>query len=176
MRTQVGIIGAGPAGLILSKLLHDNGIENVVLERRSAEYVLGRIRAGVLEQGSVDLLHRAGVGERLSHEGLIHNGIDLSFDGARHRIDFAALTGRAVTVYGQTEVTRDLMDALKADGKAPIYEAEATWIEDIDGERPRIVFRHRRQRRRASLRFRRRLRRLSRRQPPQRARVGADDL
>ena len=142
LRTQIGIIGAGPAGLILSKLLHDAGIENVVLERRSAEYVLGRIRAGVLEQGSVDLLHRAGVGERLSHEGLIHKGIDLCFDGARHRIDFTALIGRGVTIYGQTEVTRDLMEALKAGGKEPRYEAEATRIEDIGGERPRIAFRH----------------------------------
>ncbi len=141
MRTQVGIIGAGPAGLILSKLLHDAGIENIVVERRSAEYVLGRIRAGVLEQGTVDLLQRAGVGERLSREGLIHNGIELCFRETRHRIDLGDLCGRGVTVYGQTEVTRDLMDALKAGGQEPLYEAEATRIEDVDGDQPRIVVR-----------------------------------
>jgi p-hydroxybenzoate 3-monooxygenase len=141
LRTQVGIIGAGPAGLLLSKLLHDRGIDNVVLERRSAEYVLGRIRAGVLEQGTVDLLDEAGVGERLHREALVHDGVELSFAGERHRIDFAGLTGRSVTVYGQTEVTRDLMHALAERSAPPLYETEAARIENFDGERPRIVYR-----------------------------------
>ena len=141
MRTQVGIIGAGPAGLILSKLLHDSGIENVVLERRSAEYVLSRVRAGVLERGTVDLLDRAGIGERLHREGLVHEGIDIAFSGARHRIDFAGLTQGAVTIYGQTEITRDLMQALDERSWSPLYEAEALGIEDFESERPRIRFR-----------------------------------
>ena len=106
MRTQVAIIGAGPAGLMLGRLLDLNGIDNVILERRSADYVLGRIRAGVLEQGSVDLMERAQVAERLHAEGLIHHGTDLNFDGDRLRIDFTGLVGRHVMVYGQTEVTR----------------------------------------------------------------------
>ena len=116
MRTQVAIIGAGPAGLLLAHLLHRAGIDAVLLERQSADYVLGRIRAGVLEAGSVDLLKDAGLGERLSREGLPHHGVELSFAGARHRIDFADLVGRTVTVYGQTEVTRDLMQARAASG------------------------------------------------------------
>ena len=141
MRTQVGIIGAGPAGLILSKLLHDAGIENVVLERRSADYVLGRVRAGVLERGTVDLLDRAGVSERLHREGLIHRGIDIAFSGVRHRVDFAELTNGAVTVYGQTEVTRDLMRTLAARSWSPLYAAEALRVEDFESEQPRVVFR-----------------------------------
>jgi p-hydroxybenzoate 3-monooxygenase len=137
----VAIIGAGPAGLLLSRLLHRSGIANVVLERRSQAYVLGRIRAGVLEQGTVDLLDAAGIGERCHREGLVHGGIELSFEGARHRMDFEALTGKAVTVYGQTEVTRDLMDALAADGVAPLYEAEAVEIAGFDGETPTVRYR-----------------------------------
>src|SRR5690242_5994820 len=116
MRTQVGIVGAGPAGLLLSQLLDLHGIETVVLERRSREYVEGRVRAGVLEQGTVDLLHEAGVGGRLAREGLVHEGIELSFGGRRHRIDFRELTGKAVTIYGQTEVTKDLVKARLAKG------------------------------------------------------------
>jgi p-hydroxybenzoate 3-monooxygenase len=140
-RTQVGIIGAGPAGLILSKLLLDEGIDNVVLERRSAEYVLGRVRAGVLEPGTVGLLERAGAAKRLHREGLVHEGIDISFGGARHRIDFGALVGRGVTIYGQTEVTRDLMEALEARSALPLYEAEALRVEAADSRRPRIIYR-----------------------------------
>jgi p-hydroxybenzoate 3-monooxygenase len=140
-RTQVGIIGAGPAGLILSKLLLDDGIENIVLERRSAEYVLSRVRAGVLEPGTVRLLEHAGVAARLHAEGLLHEGIDISFGGARHRIDFAALVGRSVTIYGQTEVTRDLMEALAARSALPRYEAEARRVEAADTRRPRIIYR-----------------------------------
>jgi p-hydroxybenzoate 3-monooxygenase len=141
LRTQVGIIGAGPAGLILSKLLHDAGIDNVVLERRSADYVLARVRAGVLERGTVELLDRAGVSERLHREGLIHRGIGITFSGVRHRIDFADLTNGAVTIYGQTEITRDLMQALEARAWSPLYEAEALGVEDFEGEHPRIRFR-----------------------------------
>ena len=135
MRTQVAIIGAGPAGLMLGKLLEMNGIDSVILERKSADYVLGRIRAGVLEQGAMELLDAAGVGARMHAEGLLHTGIDLSFDGEVHRIDFG---DRKVMVYGQTEVTRDLMEARKAD---TIYEAEDVGIHDCDGGRPRVSYR-----------------------------------
>ena len=141
MRTQVGIVGAGPAGLLLSQLLHLQGIETVILERRSREYVEGRIRAGVLEQGTVDLLDAAEVGERMHKVGLVHDGIELSFGGRRHRIDFRALTGKAVTVYGQTEVTRDLIAARLAAGGEIVFEAEDVSIHDFDGARPRIRFR-----------------------------------
>ena len=142
MQTQVAIIGAGPAGLLLSRLLHLNGIDNVVLERRSRDYVLGRIRAGVLEQGTVDLLRQAGVAERLGREGLLHGGIELAFGGSRHRIDLSGPTsGRAVTIYGQTEVTRDLMDALAADSVPPLYEAEVVEIAGPGDQRPVVRYR-----------------------------------
>ncbi len=140
-RTEVAIVGAGPSGLLLSRLLHRAGIDNVVLERRSAEYVLGRVRAGVLEKGTVALLDEAGVGERCRREGFLHEGIGIAFDGARHRIDFQALAESAVTIYGQTEVTRDLMAALSADGPAPRYEAEVIGIEDFDGDSPLVHYR-----------------------------------
>ena len=117
MRTQVAIIGAGPSGLLLGQLLHKAGIDAVVIERQSPDYVLGRIRAGVLEQITMDLLDKAGVGQRMHAEGLPHGGIELLFKGARHRIDLNGLTGgKQVTVYGQTEVTHDLMDARAAAG------------------------------------------------------------
>ena len=141
MRTQVGIVGAGPAGLLLAQLLHVQGIDSVILERRSREYVEGRIRAGVLEQGTVDLLDAAEVGERMHKVGLVHDGIELSLGGRRHRIDFRALTGKAVTVYGQTEVTRDLIAARLAAGGEIVFEAEDVSIHDFDGARPRIRFR-----------------------------------
>ena len=125
LRTQVAIVGAGPSGLLLGQLLHKAGIDNVILERQSADYVLGRIRAGVLEQATVDLLDEAGVGARMHAEGLVHDGFELGFGGARHRIDLQGLTGgKQVMVYGQTEVTRDLMDARAAAGLATVYEAE----------------------------------------------------
>jgi p-hydroxybenzoate 3-monooxygenase len=139
--TKVAIIGAGPSGLLLSRLLHRAGVENVVLEHRSAEYVLGRIRAGVLERGTVALLDEAGVGARCHREGLVHDGIGIAFSGDRHRIDLKALTGSSVMVYGQTEVTHDLMDALAADGVAPHYEAEVFAIEGFDGEGPIVRYR-----------------------------------
>ena len=141
MRTQVGIVGAGPAGLLLSQLLHLQGIETVVLERRSRAYVEGRIRAGVLEQGTVDLLDAAQVGERMRAIGLVHDGIELSFGATRRRIDLRALTGKAVTVYGQTEVTKDLIDARLAASGRIVFEAEDVAVRDFAGDRPRIRFR-----------------------------------
>jgi p-hydroxybenzoate 3-monooxygenase len=143
MRTQVGIIGAGPAGLLLARLLSRRGIESVIVERRSAEYVVGRIRAGVLEQGTVALLEVAECAERMHREGLVHHGIQLSFDGRALRIDLTGLTGGAfVMIYGQTEVTRDLMAARAADGGLTLYEAEAVDIQDLMEDRARIVYRH----------------------------------
>lgn len=141
MRTQVVIIGAGPSGLLLSQLLHLKGIDTLVLERQSRDYVLSRIRAGVLEQGMVDLLKTAQVGERLEREALIHGGIELAFDGGRRHIDMKRLTGGSVvTVYGQTEVTRDLMDARDAMDGNLIYEAENVIPHDFDGDLPRVTY------------------------------------
>jgi p-hydroxybenzoate 3-monooxygenase len=142
LRTQVAIIGAGPAGLLLGQLLHASGIDNIILERRSGDYVLGRIRAGLIEQGTVKLLEQAGAADRLHAEGLIHEGIALSFGGARHRIDLKALTGEVVTVYGQTEITRDLMQARAAAGLTTIYEAQDVALHDVTGERPRLGYVH----------------------------------
>jgi p-hydroxybenzoate 3-monooxygenase len=141
MRTQVAIIGAGPAGLMLGCLLERAGVEAIILERKSADYVLSRIRAGVLEQGTADLLDRLGMGARMRAEGLIHNGIEMCFDGDLQRIDFDARVGRHVTVYGQTEVTHDLMNARQASGAKTIYEAADVALHDIDGNRPRVTWR-----------------------------------
>jgi len=141
-KTQVAIIGAGPAGMLLGQLLHKAGIDNVIVERQSADYVLGRIRAGVLEQVTMDLLEKAGGDARAKAEGLPHHGIELLFKGARHRIDMHGLTGgKQVTVYGQTEVTRDLMEARAAEGRETIYEASDVSLHDFDGERPRVRYR-----------------------------------
>ena len=129
MRTQIVIIGAGPAGLMLGRLLELAGVEAVILERKSADYVLGRIRAGVLEWGSVELMDRAEAGARMHAEGLVHHGVHLSFDGDRQRIDFTDLVARQVMVYGQTEVTRDLMEARRGQ---TIYEAEDVELHDFD--------------------------------------------
>jgi p-hydroxybenzoate 3-monooxygenase len=120
MRTQVVIVGSGPSGLLLGQLLANAEIDAVILEQKSREYVLGRIRAGVLEQGAAELIEEAGAAGRLRKEGLVHNGTEIAFNGERQRIDFKALTGRTVIVYGQTEVTRDLMDARTALG-APTF-------------------------------------------------------
>jgi p-hydroxybenzoate 3-monooxygenase len=140
-RTQVVIIGAGPSGLLLGALLHQSGIEALILERQSADYVLGRIRAGVLEQVTVQLLDKAGVGARMHREGLPHDGFSLAFGGQRHRIDLQGLTGKQVMVYGQTEVTRDLMDARAAWGAGSVYEALDVKPMDFDGEHPRVSYR-----------------------------------
>ena len=140
-RTQVAIIGAGPAGLLLGQLLHKAGVDNVIIERQSADYVLGRIRAGVLEQTTVDLLTEVGIDARLRAEGLVHDGFEMCFGGARHRIDLRGLTGgKHVTVYGQTEVTRDLMQARAALGRTTVYEADEVALHDFDGNRPRVSY------------------------------------
>jgi len=141
MRTQVAIVGAGPSGLLLGALLHKAGIDAVIIEQRSAEYVLGRIRAGVLEQTTVALLEQAGMAERLHREGLPHDGIELAFDAQLHRIDFMSLTGRCVTVYGQTEVTHDLMQGRAAAGLTTIYEADDVSVHDFDGANPVVRYR-----------------------------------
>lgn len=141
MKTCVAIIGAGPSGLLLGQLLSRAGIDNVVLERQTGEYVLGRIRAGVLEQGTVELMREAGVSERLDREGLIHEGIELVYGGRRDRIDLKALTGGStVTVYGQTEVTRDLMTARKASGAQTVYEAADVRLHALDTDKPYVTF------------------------------------
>jgi p-hydroxybenzoate 3-monooxygenase len=140
-RTQVAIIGAGPSGLLLGQLLHQAGIDNVILERQSADYVLGRIRAGILEQVTVDLLKEAGVGERVQREGIVHHSIDLVFAGTRHPIDIDGLTGgRKVTAYGQTELTRDLMDARQAQGLPTVYQAANVSIHGFDGDKPTLRY------------------------------------
>ncbi len=141
MRTQVGIVGAGPAGLVLSHLLHLQGIDSVVLECRSREYVQERVRAGVLEQQTVDLLSATGVGGRMKREGLVHHGVELRFDGQGHRIDFKELTGKAITIYAQAEVVKDLIDArIAASGKV-YFEVENVSVHDFTAEHPSIRFR-----------------------------------
>jgi p-hydroxybenzoate 3-monooxygenase len=142
MRTQVAIVGAGPAGLLLSHLLHLDGIESVVLESRSRAEIEATIRAGVLEQGSMDILTEAGVGERMRKEGALHHGIELAFGGRRHRIDLSGLTGKAITVYPQHEVIIDLVAARLAAGGTLLFETSQVAIEGIDGERPALSFEH----------------------------------
>lgn len=142
MRTQVVIIGAGPSGLLLAQLLYKAGVDAVVLEQRSADYVLGRIRAGVLEQVTVDLLAEAGADARLKQDGIAHDGFDLLLKGKRHRIDLHELThGKRVMVYGQTEVTRDLMEVRSAEGLLTIYEAQDVQPLDFDTDHPRVQYR-----------------------------------
>jgi p-hydroxybenzoate 3-monooxygenase len=143
VRTQVGIVGAGPAGLTLGRLLENAGIESVILEARSREYCEARIRAGVLEQGTVDLLREAGVGGRLDREGLVHHGISLQFDGERHRIPLSDLAGgRTIVIYGQTEVVKDLFAARVESGLPLRFEVDDVRVDDLDTERPRIRYRH----------------------------------
>ena len=141
MRVQVAIIGSGPAGLLLGQLLARAGIDAVIVEQRSKAHVLERIRAGVLEQGTVEMLDRLGVSSRLHAEGLVHDGVELSFAGGRTRIDLKGLTGRNVVVYGQTEVTRDLMDAREAAGAKTVYEAGDVSVHDFDTSHPKVRFR-----------------------------------
>jgi p-hydroxybenzoate 3-monooxygenase len=143
LNTQVGIVGAGPAGLMLGHLLHLNGIDSIVIENRSREYVIDRVRAGVLEQGTVDLLIAMGVGAGVKREGLRHDGLYISFRGERHRIDMTGLTGgKAITVYGQNAVVRDLIDARLATTRPIHFEAEHVSISDVESARPVIRFRH----------------------------------
>jgi p-hydroxybenzoate 3-monooxygenase len=140
LRTQVVIIGSGPSGLLLGQLLTDAGIDNVILERTSQEHVLSRIRAGVLEEGMCELLERAGAGRRMRSEGLPHDGFELAFSGRRHRVDLHGLTGKRVMVYGQTEVTRDLMDRRAATGGITIYEAANVEPGGFDGSKPFVTY------------------------------------
>jgi len=141
MRTQVGIVGAGPAGLMLSHLLHLSGIESVVIENRSRQYVQERVRAGVLEQGTVDQMIATGVGERLKKQGLVHHGIELRFRGRGHRIDFADLTGgKAITIYAQHEVVKDLTDARLAAGGQVIFEVDDVSVDGFEGSQPIVRF------------------------------------
>ncbi|HEY0918733.1 4-hydroxybenzoate 3-monooxygenase [Devosia sp.] len=140
MRTQVAIIGAGPAGLLLGRLLDLAGIANVIVERQTPEHVAGRIRAGVLEPGSVSVLEAAGVGARLAREGLVHDGVEIAFDADRLRIDFQDLAGGATTVYGQTEVTHDLMDARAASGSQSFYGAANVVLDGFDDTGPTVRF------------------------------------
>jgi p-hydroxybenzoate 3-monooxygenase len=140
-RTQVAIVGAGPSGLLLGQLLHRAGIDAVALERQTGEYVLGRIRAGILEQVCIDLMDEAGVGERMHREGLVHGGFEMLCGGRRHRIDLNRLTGgKNVMVYGQTELTRDLMDARQAAGLPTVYEAHDVAVHDFGSARPRVSY------------------------------------
>src|SRR5215813_2727793 len=142
-KTQVGIIGAGPAGLLLGHLLHLNGIDSVIIENRSREYVIERVRAGVLEQGTVDLMIAMAVGERLKRQGLRHDGLYISFDGRRHHINMAELTGgKAITVYGQNEVVKDLIEARIETGRPLYFEVDEVSIDAMDSSQPRIRFLH----------------------------------
>ena len=140
MRTQVGIIGSGPAGLLLSQLLDLQGIESVVLERRSQAYVLSRVRAGVLEEGTVAMLRQAQAGERMDREGLVHEGLDIAIGDRRHRIDLKKHTGKTLMFYGQTELTKDLMDAREALNAQVVYEAKNVSIEDLDSKTPKLRY------------------------------------
>ena len=140
LRTQVGIVGAGPAGLVLSHLLHLRGIESVIVEARSREYCEQRVRAGVLEQGTVDLLKEMNVGHRMAREGLVHEGVEIRFKGRGHRIDFKELTGRSITIYAQQEVVKDLIAARLEAGGEIHFESEDVSVHDFDsGDRKSVV-------------------------------------
>ena len=142
MRTQVGIVGAGPAGLMLSHLLHLGGIESVVLENRSRDYIESRIRAGLLEQWATDLLIETGVGARMQREGMFHDGVYFGFGGALHHINFRALVDKGVTIYGQQEVVKDLVARRLADGGQILFEAADVSVHDFNGNAPKIRFQH----------------------------------
>lgn len=140
IKTQVCIIGSGPSGLLLAQLLGQSGIDTVVLDRKNRDYIEGRVRAGVLERGTVTALEDAGVAERLHAEGLPHDGVELAFDGVRHRIDLRGLTGKSVMVYGQTEVTKDLFDARVAAGQAFYFDVDAVEPSELNSDQPRVCF------------------------------------
>jgi p-hydroxybenzoate 3-monooxygenase len=140
LRTKVVIIGAGPAGLLLGQLLHIGGIDNIILERQTPDYVLGRIRAGLLEEGTVALLDQVGASERAHREGLVHHGVELAFGGVRHRIDITAATGKTMMIYGQTEVTADLMNARHVAGLTTVYQAADVRPHDFDTDHPHVSY------------------------------------
>ena len=142
MRVQVVIVGGGPAGHLLGQLLYKAGIDTLLLQQRSQDYVLSRIRAGVLEQGTTDLLDEVGVGARMHREGLVHGGVALAFDGQQHRLDLHQLTGKHVMVYGQTEVTKDLMQARAAASLATVYDAQNVTLHDFDTDHPSVRYSH----------------------------------
>src|SRR5947208_16598013 len=142
MRTQVGIVGAGPAGLMLSHLLHRAGIESVILENRSRDYIESRIRAGLIEQWASDLLVETGVGTRMQHEGMFHNGVYFAFGGALHYINFRELVGKGVTIYGQPEVVKYLIERRLSDGGQILFEGSDVSVHDVAGRAPKMRFRH----------------------------------
>ncbi|HKH03271.1 MAG TPA: FAD-dependent monooxygenase, partial [Bradyrhizobium sp.] len=145
MRTQVGIVGAGPAGLMLSHLLHLSGITSIIVEERSRAYCEARVRAGLVEQWARDLIVKVGLGERLEREGLLHHGIKLNFGTGLHSVDFTELVGRAVTIYGQQELVKDMIAQRLADGGRILFEAEQVNVHALDSERPKIRFRRQEQ-------------------------------
>ena len=140
MRTQVGIIGAGPAGLMLARLLHLAGIESIIIENRSRDYIENRIRAGLIEHWTADLLSEVGVGERMQREGILHWGINIGINGGLHRIDFKALVGKRVTIYGQQEVVKDLVERRRADGGPLLFEVDGVSVHELTSQRPKIRF------------------------------------
>jgi p-hydroxybenzoate 3-monooxygenase len=142
MRTQVGIIGAGPAGLMLARLLHLAGIESIIIENRSRDYIENRIRAGLIEHWAADLLTELGVGERMKREGVLHHGINIGINGELHRIDFKALVNKRVTIYGQQEVVKDLVESRLADGGPLLFEVNGVSVHDVTSQRPKIRFTH----------------------------------
>ena len=143
MRTQVGIIGAGPAGLMLARLLHLQGIESIIIENRSREYIENRIRAGLIEHWAADLLTEVGVGARMQREGMLHWGINIGINGALHRIDFKDLINKRVTIYGQQEVVKDLVERRLSDGGPLLFEVDGVTVHDLKSQRPKIRFMHR---------------------------------
>ena len=170
MRTQVGIIGAGPAGLMLARLLRLQGIDSIIIENRSRDYIENRIRAGLIEHWAADLLVEAGVGERMQREGLLHWGINIGINGDLHRIDFKKLVDKRVTIYGQQEVVKDLVARGCADGGELLFEVDGVSVHDFTGDRPKIRFTHEGKPPRDRMRFHRRLRRLPRHLPAEHSR------
>src|SRR5258708_4586768 len=142
MRTQVGIIGAGPAGLMLARLLHLQGISSIVIENRSRDYIENRIRAGLIEHWAADLLVEIGVGERMQRESMVHEGTNIAVNGDLHHLDFKALVGKRITIYGQQEVVKDLVARRIADGGPLLFEVDGVSVHDLTSQRPKIRFTH----------------------------------